>query len=414
MVVKKICLKDFYPFLGENDRNPYVDMYLPYNLAEMKRQEQKRPSMVVCPGGGYWMCSEREAEPIALKFLEMGFNVFVIYYSTAKSGPHRYPTQLIEVAALFDYINKNAEELHVDTEKIGIIGFSAGGHLAAHYSNLWNDEIIKEKFGATYKPAASILCYAVISVEDHPNRGSFENLIGHFGLGFYSAFMVADKVEIVTKSYSDAPAMRWVCDGSPNFTMEEDSRRERGTDTTTSRVRRFTLDSDTSTRPPGHSALAAPQPVMLRTGWRDASVIVAGKQRLVGVRVEKFVQVGRVVGLDAHQPAPAEGVLVDQFGLVGEVVVDGRHQPRHGTIHLVGGIGGLQGGDFVLGAHHLPHVGKDFDEIQLRHLLLRIVGQPDCHVSVVLFADPAVSPRVKHLGHENSFSLNCLAPSTSP
>ncbi len=57
-----------------------------------------------------------------------------------------------------------------------------------------------------------------------------ENLIGHFGLGFYSAFMVADKVEIVTKSYKDAPAVHWSCDGSPEFEMKEDKRKERGTD----------------------------------------------------------------------------------------------------------------------------------------------------------------------------------------
>jgi len=57
-----------------------------------------------------------------------------------------------------------------------------------------------------------------------------ENLIGHFGLGFYSAFMVADKVEIRTQSYKDAPAMHWTCDGSPAFTMEECKKKERGTD----------------------------------------------------------------------------------------------------------------------------------------------------------------------------------------
>jgi len=57
-----------------------------------------------------------------------------------------------------------------------------------------------------------------------------ENLIGHFGLGFYSAFMVADKVEIETKSYKDAPAMHWSCDGSPEFEMKEGKRKERGTD----------------------------------------------------------------------------------------------------------------------------------------------------------------------------------------
>ncbi len=57
-----------------------------------------------------------------------------------------------------------------------------------------------------------------------------EKLIGHFGLGFYSAFMVADKVEIVTKSYKDEPAMHWSCDGSPDYDMKECNRKERGTD----------------------------------------------------------------------------------------------------------------------------------------------------------------------------------------
>ena len=57
-----------------------------------------------------------------------------------------------------------------------------------------------------------------------------ENLIGHFGLGFYSAFMVADKVEIVTKSYTDAPAVHWTCDGSPSFSLEECTKEQRGTD----------------------------------------------------------------------------------------------------------------------------------------------------------------------------------------
>lgn len=55
-------------------------------------------------------------------------------------------------------------------------------------------------------------------------------IIGHFGLGFYSAFMVADKVEIITKSYKDEPAAHWVCDGSPEFTLEESDKKERGTE----------------------------------------------------------------------------------------------------------------------------------------------------------------------------------------
>jgi molecular chaperone HtpG len=55
-------------------------------------------------------------------------------------------------------------------------------------------------------------------------------IIGHFGLGFYSAFMVAEKVELITKSYKDAPAARWICDGSPEFTLEEHAKTERGTE----------------------------------------------------------------------------------------------------------------------------------------------------------------------------------------
>ena len=56
------------------------------------------------------------------------------------------------------------------------------------------------------------------------------NVIGHFGLGFYSAFMVSDKVEIFTKSWKDAPAVRWECDGSPEYIIEETDKKDRGTE----------------------------------------------------------------------------------------------------------------------------------------------------------------------------------------
>ena len=61
-------------------------------------------------------------------------------------------------------------------------------------------------------------------------KDSANNIIGHFGLGFYSSFMVSKKVEIVTKSYTDAPAVKWSCDGSPEYTLEEVEKSERGTD----------------------------------------------------------------------------------------------------------------------------------------------------------------------------------------
>ncbi len=61
-------------------------------------------------------------------------------------------------------------------------------------------------------------------------KGEDAGIIGHFGLGFYSAFMVAKKVEIITKSYTDAPAAHWECDGSPNYTITESDKQERGTE----------------------------------------------------------------------------------------------------------------------------------------------------------------------------------------
>ncbi len=72
---------------------------------------------------------------------------------------------------------------------------------------------------------------AFSSAADFLQKYKDSNLIGHFGLGFYSAFMVADKVEVLTKSYQpDAPAVQWVCEGSPEFSIAPAEKTERGTD----------------------------------------------------------------------------------------------------------------------------------------------------------------------------------------
>lgn len=128
-------LKDFYRELGKNGCDATLTTYLPDNLPEMGRIDERRPCLLICPGGGYEFCSKREQEPIALYFLPNGFNVFILKYSAA---PNRYPTQLREVAAAMELIYKNADAWHCDTNRIAIMGFSAGGHLAAHYSNVYS------------------------------------------------------------------------------------------------------------------------------------------------------------------------------------------------------------------------------------------------------------------------------------
>ena len=67
-------------------------------------------------------------------------------------------------------------------------------------------------------------------LEKYKDSAKDSGIIGHFGLGFYSAFMVASKVEIITKSYKDEPAAHWICDGSPEFTLEPADKTTRGTE----------------------------------------------------------------------------------------------------------------------------------------------------------------------------------------
>ena len=171
MITKEIHLKELYPFLAEGgeDVDPVLEV-----MVQIQALDVKRPAVIVCPGGGYAMRCSREAEPIALEYMADGANGFVLQYSVS---PARYPQQLLEVAAAVDYISKNADELNIDPEKIAILGFSAGGHVAASYCTMYNREEVQKHIKA--RPVnASILCYAVISALVPTHHGSFQCLSG--------------------------------------------------------------------------------------------------------------------------------------------------------------------------------------------------------------------------------------------
>lgn len=178
MINKTLHLKEYFSFLGNDGKDPTLELFLPCekNLKELNRSDEKHPSLLICPGGGYAFCSEREAEPIALQFTSMGFNVFILRYSVA---PHRFPSQINEVAACVELIYKNSDEWHCDTQKIAIIGFSAGGHLASHYSTMYDCKEVREFFPESKPVNASLLCYPVITAEpSYSHGGSFLNLLG--------------------------------------------------------------------------------------------------------------------------------------------------------------------------------------------------------------------------------------------
>lgn len=180
MRCETIHLKDYYPFLDINGADPQLDLYLPYNISEMHREHQRRPVILLCPGGGYGMNSQREGEPIALHYFQDGYNVLILKYSVA---PHHFPQQLWEAAAAVDMIHRNAECWNCDKNKVAIMGFSAGGHLAAYYSCRYDCADIRQVLPESYPVAASVLCYPLITTEpDYTHVATLENLAGHRGL----------------------------------------------------------------------------------------------------------------------------------------------------------------------------------------------------------------------------------------
>ena len=95
--------------------------------------------------------------------------------------------------------------------------------------------IIDQGIGMTSKEVTKYINEVAFSgaeefLEKYKDSGKDAGIIGHFGLGFYSSFMVADKVEILTKSYKDEPAAHWECDGSPEFSLKKTTKKERGTE----------------------------------------------------------------------------------------------------------------------------------------------------------------------------------------
>ncbi len=174
MLFEKVNLKQAFPQLESEEA--CLEVYVPENLYK----GNMRPSLLICPGGGYAFCSRREAEAVAVEYLPENFNVFVLTYSTENV---KFPTQLIDVAAAMELIYQNKEKWCCDTEKIAIMGFSAGGHLAAHYSTMFDCSEVRHLFPQSKAVNASVLCYPVITADEkYSHSGSFKNLLGHYPL----------------------------------------------------------------------------------------------------------------------------------------------------------------------------------------------------------------------------------------
>ena len=146
-----------------------LETYLTDNRAV--EPERKRPLALIFPGGAYAWRSDREAEPVALRLLALGIQAAVVRYSVA---PARYPKALEEAAEAVAYARAHAEAWCCDPHRIAVLGFSAGGHAAAHIGVKWH----QMPQGKDCRPDAMILAYPVITSGEHAHRGSIENLLG--------------------------------------------------------------------------------------------------------------------------------------------------------------------------------------------------------------------------------------------
>ncbi|MBQ8408125.1 MAG: alpha/beta hydrolase [Clostridia bacterium] len=149
-------------FAGEFS-DAVLEAYIHEPYAEL--QIKKRKAIIICPGGGYTNLSEREGEPIALQYFAAGLNAFVLRYSVKKKAENHTP--LIESCLAIKYLREHTDELYVDPDNVFIIGFSAGGHLAAWAGTMWHCPQVaahlKGADPALCKPTATLPCYPVIS-----------------------------------------------------------------------------------------------------------------------------------------------------------------------------------------------------------------------------------------------------------
>ena len=152
-----------------------------YQYFRVKGDDIKRPCVIIYPGGGYFiLASGHEGVDVAKFFNSIGVNAMVVKYripnDKAQVDKSIAPLQDAQQAMLL--ARTNAADWGIDANKIGILGFSAGGHLAASLSSHYADIKIDNPLNISLRPNFQILIYPVITMNDFGHAGSKENLIG--------------------------------------------------------------------------------------------------------------------------------------------------------------------------------------------------------------------------------------------
>ena len=155
---------------------PTLEVFLP------SKESANGTAVIICPGGGYGrVVYQKEGPDVAKEFIKHGVTAFVLKYrlpsdsvmSDKSIGPLQDAQQAIKI------VRERSKEWNIDTNKIGIMGFSAGGHLASSAATHFETPLIPNKANTSLRPDFLILVYPVISMTDQlTHLGSRENLLG--------------------------------------------------------------------------------------------------------------------------------------------------------------------------------------------------------------------------------------------
>jgi acetyl esterase/lipase len=138
-------------------------------------------SVIICPGGGYWiLAASHEGSDVAKEFNKMGVTAFVLKYRipNEKAQIDRTIAPLQDAQQAIRMVRKDALKYGINPNRIGIMGFSAGGHLAATASTHYMKPVGENADETNVRPDFSILVYPVISFKEFGHRGSADQLIG--------------------------------------------------------------------------------------------------------------------------------------------------------------------------------------------------------------------------------------------
>lgn len=174
MIHERIDLYKYFGIRRRKNALGYLTSYVPDGTPELNVKQ--RPVMIVLPGGGYVFLSDREKEPVAIRFMSKGYSAFTLEYSIDTA----FPVPLIEACMAVAYVRENAQKYFADPDHVCAVGFSAGGHLTGMLATLSGDDAVKKVLGErNVRPDAVILSYAVITSDPRfAHMGSINTISG--------------------------------------------------------------------------------------------------------------------------------------------------------------------------------------------------------------------------------------------